>query len=349
MLRVIEWLGHTSGSVHIGRLSENVRSKGKMRVRKEAFLMYCFGVDIGGTTVKLGVFTVDGEVLEKWEIPTRSENAGEHILKDVATSIHDKCKEKEIAVSDVIGIGVGVPGPITSDGTVLKCANLGWGVFNVAEEVKALTGFDYVKVGNDANVAALGEMWKGGGQGFHSLVMVTLGTGVGGGIIINQHILTGSKGAAGEIGHISVNYEEEDCCGCGKKGCLEQYASATGIVKEAKRLLAKVDTPSKLREIAPLTAKDIFDLAKEEDELALILVEQLGVTLGRVLAHIGQVVDTEAFVIGGGVSKAGPILIDLIKKNYEANVIFALKNRKFCLATLGNDAGIYGAARMVLD
>ena len=179
--------------------------------------------------------------------------------------------------------------------------------------------------------------------------MVTLGTGVGGGIIIDRKIVTGSKGAAGEIGHITVNYEEKDSCGCGKKGCLEQYASATGIVKEAKRLLARESTPSKLRELEGITAKDIFDLAKEEDGMAVELVEELGKNLGRALAHIAHVVDPEAFVIGGGVSKAGKMLLDPIKKNYEENVMFALKNREFCLATLGNDAGIYGAAKMVLD
>lgn len=311
--------------------------------------MYCFGVDIGGTTVKLGLFTTEGNLLDKWEIVTNKENHGASILGDIATSIKEKMEEKAIKTEEISGIGIGVPGPVTDDGTVLKCANLGWDVFNVAEEVVSLTGVQNVKVGNDANVAALGEMWKGGGRGFKSLVMVTLGTGVGGGVIINNKMLTGSKGAAGEIGHIMVNYEEPDTCGCGKRGCLEQYASATGIVKEAKRMLARVETPSKLREIENFTAKDIFDLAKEGDEVAKDSVEQLGWYLGLACAQIAQVVDPEAFVIGGGVSRAGEILTEVIKKNYSDKVMFALKERTFTLATLGNDAGIYGSAYMVTE
>lgn len=311
--------------------------------------MYCFGVDIGGTTVKLGLFTTEGNLLEKWEIVTNKENHGASILGDIATSIKEKMEEKAIKTEEISGIGIGVPGPVTDDGTVLKCANLGWDVFNVAEEVVSLTGVQNVKVGNDANVAALGEMWKGGGRGFKSLVMVTLGTGVGGGVIINNKMLTGPKGAAGEIGHIMVNYEEPDTCGCGKRGCLEQYASATGIVKEAKRMLARVETPSKLREIENFTAKDIFDLAKEGDEVAKDSVEQLGWYLGLACAQIAQVVDPEAFVIGGGVSRAGEILTEVIKKNYSDKVMFALKERTFTLATLGNDAGIYGSAYMVTE
>lgn len=311
--------------------------------------MYCFGVDIGGTTVKLGLFITEGNLLEKWEIVTNKENHGASILGDIATSIKEKMEEKAIKTEEISGIGIGVPGPVTDDGTVLKCANLGWDVFNVAEEVVSLTGVQNVKVGNDANVAALGEMWKGGGRGFKSLVMVTLGTGVGGGVIINNKMLTGSKGAAGEIGHIMVNYEEPDTCGCGKRGCLEQYASATGIVKEAKRMLARVETPSKLREIENFTAKDIFDLAKEGDEVAKDSVEQLGWYLGLACAQIAQVVDPEAFVIGGGVSRAGEILTEVIKKNYSDKVMFALKERTFTLATLGNDAGIYGSAYMVTE
>lgn len=311
--------------------------------------MYCIGVDIGGTTVKQGIFTVEGELVDKWEIPTRKEDNGANILSDVATSILKKLTEHKILMDQVEGMGIGVPGPITEDGTVLKCANLGWGIFNVAEEVTKLTGIQNVKVGNDANVAALGEMWKGGGKGFKSIVMITLGTGVGGGVIINGKILTGSNGAAGEIGHLVIRTDEPDTCGCGKHGCLEQYASATGIVKEAKRAFQQETTPSPLRELEPLTAKDIFDYAKQGDTLASSLVEQLGYNLGLACSHIAQIMDPQAFVIGGGVSKAGTILLDVIEKNYNDKVMFALKNKKFCLATLGNDAGIYGSARMVLE
>jgi glucokinase len=307
----------------------------------------CFGIDIGGTTVKLGLFTEKGNLIDKWEIPTRKDEGGSYILGDVAESVEKKIVEDKLIRGDIVGIGIGVPGPVTEDGTVLKCANLGWGVFNVADEMKRLTGFE-TKVGNDANVAALGEMWQGGGKGYKNLIMVTLGTGVGGGVILNGEILTGSNGAAGEIGHITVNYEEQDNCGCGKTGCLEQFASATGIVKEAKRLLNESSETSMLREFQYLSAKAIFDCAKDGDTLAKQLVEQLGNYLGIALSHIAAVVDPQVFVIGGGVSKAGDILTDLIKKHYEQNVMFALKNKEFKLAELGNDAGIYGSAKMIL-
>lgn len=308
----------------------------------------CVGVDIGGTTIKIGLFTVLGELMDKWEIVTRKDEGGKFILDDISLSLQERFAKRDIQIQDVIGLGMGVPGPITLDGTVLKCANLGWGVFNVAEEVRKSTGIQNVKVANDANVAALGEMWQGGGKGHKNLVMLTLGTGVGGGVIINGEILNGSKGAAGEIGHITVEYQEEDTCGCGKRGCLEQFASATGIVKEAKRLLITSDKPSKLREAQYLSAKTIFDLAKEGDELARDLVEQLGRYLGMACSHIAAVVDPEVFVVGGGVSKAGTILTQVIKKNYENNVMFALQNKEFKLAELGNDAGIFGSAKMVL-
>lgn len=307
-----------------------------------------FGVDVGGTTVKIGLFDEKGDILEKWEIVTRKDEDGKYILGDIADSIQKKSEERSFGKEQIGGIGIGIPGPICEDGTVLKCANLGWDVFNVAKKLAEITGIENVKVGNDANVAALGEMWKGGGKGHKNVIMVTLGTGVGGGVILNGKILTGMKGAAGEIGHLTVNYEEEDTCGCGKRGCLEQFASATGIVKETKRLLARSEKQSKLRDIKNLSAKAIFDLAKEGDELANEAVEQLGEYLGIACSHIAAVVDPEVFVIGGGVSKAGTILIDVIKKNYEGNVMFALKNKEFKLAELGNDAGMYGCVKMVL-
>lgn len=309
---------------------------------------YCFGVDVGGTTVKIGLFTLEGNIVDKWEITTRTENGGINILPDVAKSIEDKLNEKNIQKEEVKGVGIGVPGPITEDGTVLTCVNLGWGEFNVANEIKKLTGFDNVKVNNDANIAALGEMWQGGGKGYNNIIMVTLGTGVGGGVIYDGRILTGVRGAAGEIGHMTVDFNEPDSCNCGKHGCLEQFASATGIVKEAKRALAKSNNSS-LNKIENLTAKAVFDAAKEGDELALSLVDQLGRYLGVVASHVAAVIDPEAFVIGGGVSKAGTILTDVIKKHYEANVMYALKGKEFKLATLGNDAGIFGSAKMVID
>ncbi|MFU0827245.1 MAG: Glucokinase [Lachnoclostridium sp.] len=307
----------------------------------------CFGIDIGGTSIKLGLFTEQGKLLDKWEIPTRKEDKGSHILEDVAESVEKKIKADNLDRNNILGIGIGVPGPVKEDGTVINCVNLGWGIFNVAEEMKRLTGFE-TRVGNDANVAALGEMWQGGGRGYKNMIMVTLGTGVGGGVIINGEILTGSNGAAGEIGHIMVNPDEKEKCNCGRNGCLEQFASATGIVKEAKRLLSKSNKPSKLREEPHLSAKIIFDYAKKGDELSLELVDELCRYLAIAMSHIAHVVDPQAFVIGGGVSKAGTMLTDLVKKYYENNVLFALKNKDFKLAQLGNDAGIYGSAKLII-
>lgn len=308
---------------------------------------YCFGVDLGGTTAKIGLFGTGGNLVESYEIPTRKEENGSRILPDIAASILAKLEELGIDKSEVEGIGIGVPGPVLDNGIVNKCANLGWGMFNVADELRELTGF-LVCVGNDANVAALGEYWKGSASGCDSMVMVTLGTGVGGGIILKGKPVNGFNGAGGEIGHMPVVYDEEDVCGCGKKGCLEQVASATGIVRTAKRLLKEMDTPSALRELEIITAKDVFDLAKDGDALAVQSVERLGFYLGTALAHIAAVVDPEVFVIGGGVSKAGNYLIDAIVDNYREKAFHASRNAKIVLASLGNNAGMYGAARLVI-
>lgn len=309
---------------------------------------YIYGVDIGGTTVKMGLFDEEGTMLDKWEIETRKEDSGSKILPDIAASIEEKNREKGILTENILGIGMGVPGPITEDGRVLKCANLGWGIFSVAEKVSELTGVKKVKVGNDANVAALGEQWRGGGRGFDSIVMVTLGTGVGGGVILNGAILTGSNGAAGEIGHLTVNKDETRSCGCGKKGCLEQYSSATAIMRKAKELLEESDQPSLMRQYDKVTGKEIFEAFQAGDEIAREVVREFAEYLGIGLSHVAAVVDPEAFVIGGGVSKNGPVVIDVVKEQYEKNVMFALKGKEFCLAELGNDAGMYGAVRMVL-
>lgn len=308
---------------------------------------YVFGVDIGGTTVKLGLFDVEGTLLDKWEIPTRKEENGSKILPDIAESIEKKIAEKKLERSSIVGVGVGAPGPIDVEGTVYKAANLGWGVFSIRDTLGGILNLP-VMAGNDANVAALGEMWKGGGKGAQNLVVVTLGTGVGGGIIINGKMLTGATGAGGEIGHIHVDDTETECCGCGNKGCLEQYASATGITRLAKRKLASTQKDSVLRQGA-ISAKTVFDAVKAGDELAKEIATEFGEILGKGLAAIAAVVNPEAIVIGGGVSKAGEILMDYIRPYYEKNVFHGSRNAKFSLATLGNDAGIYGAAKLVLD
>ena len=307
---------------------------------------YVFAVDLGGTTVKLGLFDKEGNVLEKWEIVTRKENNGENILPDIAKSIQDKAAEKSISKDEILGVGIGVPGPVDSKGVIYKAANLGWDVFNVSEKLGELTGLP-VKTGNDANVAALGEMWKGGGKGFNSIVAVTLGTGVGGGVIIEGKLVAGSTGAGGEIGHIHVEDNETISCGCGNCGCLEQYTSATGITRLANERLAQDNKPSVLRD-GEVSAKTVFDAVKAGDELAIEVAEIFGMYLGKGLAAVGAVVNPEAFVIGGGVSKAGEVLFDYIEKNYMKYSFHGTRNVKFRLATLGNDAGIYGAAKLIV-
>lgn len=309
--------------------------------------MYCFGVDIGGTTVKMGFFDVEGNLLDKWEIVTRKENEGCNILPDVANAIRDKLAERSVEKEEVVGIGVGVPAPVTNGGIVKQTANLSWGYKNVKAELEELTGIT-TKVENDANIAALGEMWKGGGVGNENMVMITLGTGVGGGIIYNGRILTGTNGAGGEIGHIVANPLEKKRCGCGKTGCLEQYASATGIVRLAKRALLDFDGETVL-DIQTVTAKDVFDAVKAGDRAAIEIAEEFGRYLGYAMATISTLVDPSIYVIGGGVSKAGEVLFDFIKGPYMEKAFFANEEVKFALAKLGNDAGIYGGAKLVLS
>lgn len=309
---------------------------------------YVFGIDLGGTSIKLGLFKLDGTLLNKWEIPTRPENGGEHILPDIAASVSAKLTELAIEPSQVVGAGLGVPGAVLEDRYVKPCVNLnGWGG-DVAGQLSELCGFP-VKAVNDANAAALGEMWQGGGKGCDNVVFVTIGTGVGGGIIVGGKLLTGVHGSAGEIGHLKVRTYESDPCGCGKHGCLEQYASATGIVREANRRLTALSTPSILRNVETVTAKDVFDCAKQGDALALDVVKLFGDTLGRAMANVSCVCDPEVFVIGGGVSAAGQIILDAVQGAFRQHAFPAAEETRFELAVLGNDAGIYGCAQLALQ
>ncbi|MCI9104583.1 MAG: ROK family glucokinase [Lachnospiraceae bacterium] len=309
----------------------------------------CIGIDIGGTTVKLGLFTVDGELLDKWEVVTRKEEDGKYILEDVAASIKAVLGEKEIEIQDVVGVGMGVPGPVLPNGYVEVCVNLGWRNKNPQTELSNLLNGILVKSGNDANVAALGEMWQGGGKGYTDIVMVTLGTGVGGGVIIDEKIIAGKHGLGGEIGHIHVRDEEWEHCNCGGVGCLEQIASATGIAREARRKMETSDAPSSMRKYGEaITAKNVLDEAKDGDAMALEVVEIVSRYLGLMLAQVAMTVDPEMFVIGGGVSRAGQFLIEKIEKYYDYYSPISQNKGKIGLALLGNDAGIYGAARLVL-
>ena len=307
----------------------------------------CIGIDIGGTTVKIGIFTTEGTLLEKWEVVTRSEENGKYILGDIAASINEKIAEWNMPKSDFVGAGMGLPGPVEPDGHIPFCVNLGWKEGNPQEELSAILGMP-VKSGNDANVAALGEMWQGGGRGYKDLVMITLGTGVGSGIILGEQMRAGVKGVAGEVGHMHIMEDETERCNCGGCGCLEQAASATGIVRVAKRILAAEEAPSTLREIEAITAKDVLDAAKAGDELALKAINKSMRYLGWAMASITMVVDPEAYIIGGGVSKAGTFLTEMIQKYHDIMSPMSTQKAKVVLAELGNDAGIYGAAKLVL-
>ena len=311
-------------------------------------MKYGFGIDVGGTTVKIAYFDETGKMLEKWEIPTVTAENGTRILPDIAASVRAFLNDNNIADSQVLGIGIGVPGPVNAKGVVNKCINLGWGRLDIARELSSLTGFP-VKAGNDANVAALGEFWKGGGQGCDNMVFVTLGTGVGGGIVVEGNLLHGAHGSGAEIGHLVLNRDETAVCNCGKRGCVEQYCSATGIVRLAKRHLESTDAPSSLRSIENLTCKDIFDAGREGDKEALAILEQVYAYMGEFLGNVCSVVDPEVVVIGGGVSKAGQVLIDGITPYFHKYVFHAASGARFALASLGNDAGAYGAFKLALD
>ena len=292
---------------------------------------YAFGVDIGGTTCKMGLFDTSGRLLDKWEIPTNKENRGAGILSDVAAAVEAKLVKEGIGKDEVAGIGVGVPGPVNSQGVVSGCVNVGWGTVDVEAELGSLTGFA-VKAGNDANVAALGEMWQGGAKGCKDVIMVTLGTGVGGGIIVDGKVVAGFDGAGGEIGHITIDPAEQETCNCGRRGCLEQYTSATGIVRLAKKKLAADPRETSLRNHEPLTARDIFDEAKAKDAVALELVDEVCKILGTALSNIACVVNPEVIVIGGGVSKAGEILTERVQKYYKEAAFPSCRETRFALA-----------------
>ena len=311
-------------------------------------MKYGFGVDLGGTTVKIAYFDETGNMLAKWEIPTVTANGGADILPDIAASIRQYIDQKTIDPSSIIGVGIGVPGPVNSKGLVNKCVNLGWGVFNIAEDLSKLVGFP-VKAGNDANVAALGEFWKGGGKGCDNMVFVTLGTGVGGGIVVEGKLLHGAHGSGAEIGHLVLNRNETETCGCGKRGCVEQYCSATGIVRMAKKALKDYQGVSRMLRFDPLTCKDIFDCGKAGDELALQVLDQYYAYMGEFLANVCNVVDPDAVVLGGGVSRAGQVLLDGTRPYFDKYVFHAARGARFALASLGNDAGAYGAFKLALD
>lgn len=307
---------------------------------------YSIGIDIGGTTTKIGIFSRDGRLMFKAEIPTDKTESGIRILPNAARTAMSIMSAGKIALDDVVGAGIGVPGPVRNDGTVNRCVNLGWGVIDIEGTMAKLMHMP-VKAANDANLAALGEAWMGAGRDSESLVMITLGTGVGGGIIEGQKILKGCEGAAGEIGHIIVNPGESEACSCGRHGCLEQYVSAKGIVRLAKKRMQYSD--SILSGEQRLSAKKIYDAARLGDSLAKDVTDEAADYLGRAIANISDILNPEAVILGGGVSRAGEDLRAGVQKSFEKYVFHACKNTKILLAYLSNDAGIYGGARLALE
>ena len=313
------------------------------------------GIDLGGTSVKFAILTREGVVQERWSIKTNILDEGSHIVDDMIESINHRLRLLGLGVEDFIGIGMGSPGVVDREkGTVIGAYNLNWKTLQpVKEKIEKATGISFF-IDNDANVAALGERWKGAGENQPDVVFMTLGTGVGGGIVAEGKLLHGVAGAAGELGHITVDFDQPILCTCGKKGCLETVASATGIVNLTRRYADEYAGDAELKQLIDngedVSAKIVFDLAKAGDELALIVYRNFARYLGIACANIGSILNPSTIVIGGGVSAAGEFLLDGVRKVYEENSFPQVRtSTKLALATLGNDAGVIGAASLVLQ
>ncbi len=311
---------------------------------------YVLSADLGGTSCKIGLFDeATYTIIRKWTIPTDTSSNGKNILSDINKSIKKYMDKESIHINQIKGMGFGVPGCVTNSGVVNKCVNLGWDVVDVRNQFRKMSGIDNVKVANDANLAALGEAKLGSGKGSDCIVMLTLGTGIGGGIIIGDNILNGSMGAAGEIGHIVVNEDELEKCNCGNKGCLEQYASATGIVRVANRFMKEKEYDSPLYDYNKLSAKIIFDNAKKKDILSNEIISYCCAYLGKAIAIVCNIINPSVVVIGGGVSNAGEIIVDKLMDSFKDNVFHSALDTDIRLASLCNDAGIFGAALLVTE
>lgn len=303
------------------------------------------GVDIGGTSIKIAFISLDGDIIYKWEIPTDRKNNGAQICPDIAKALVQKAEEQNIMYENILAIGVGAPGFVDVErGVVHEAVNIGWKNFDLKDRLETLTKLPVI-ADNDANLAALGEMWRGAGDGAKDVLCVTLGTGVGGGIIANGDILHGVSGTAGEIGHITVKPIDGAPCNCGKSGCLETIASATGIVRLTKELLLKGKVSSANLKVEQLTAKDVFVAAQEQDELALDVIKEVCFYLGLALANLGNSLNPKKIVMGGGVSRAGNTLLTPLQRSFNEYALGQVQqDTEIVLATLGNDAGVIGAA-----
>lgn len=312
-------------------------------------------IDLGGTSAKLALMDLEGNILEKWSVVTDKANKGQMIIANLIHSIQDKLIEFNITTEDILGIGMGSPGSVDHIGkTVIGAYNLNWTDKQlIGQAFKEAFNLPFY-IENDANIAAVGEQWKGAGNNDKDVVMVTLGTGVGGGIVVEGELLHGSTGTAGEIGHITVDPESVIECTCGKRGCLEAVASATGIVNLAIHYLANYDEDTVLKDILSeeevLSSKDIFTAAAQGDELASFVVDKFCKYLGLAVSHIANTLNSSKIVLGGGVSQAGELLrskVEQYSKEYMFPTIRPVT--EIVIAKLGNDAGIYGACKIVLN
>ena len=311
-------------------------------------MKYLVGVDVGGTTVKLGIFPEEGDVLYKWEIPTKKKEEADQLWASIAEGIREKFAEEGLSMKDLLSVGIDIPGPVRSDGFLPHLVNIGVTACYPGAELSKCLDWIPVAACNDANAAALGEMAYGAARGYKDVALITLGTGVGGGIIVDGKLVAGNRGVAGEIGHFVVNPDETERCNCGNYGCMEQYASATGIVRIAKKYLAEENSISSLRALPEekLSAHVICDAARDGDPLALHVMDTYGKYLGIAVSHIYLTFDPDIVVIGGGVSAAGDVVIKPLEKYLVEYTHIATEKCKIVLAELGNDAGIYGAAAL---
>ncbi len=291
------------------------------------------GVDVGGTDIKVGKF-IDGKLVEKRKIPTNRADNGVYILNEIFNLVDQMSSNDEM-----IGLGIGIPGPVVN-GVVLGAQNLRWKRMDVKQIILNRYPNIVCTVLNDANAATLGEMVFGGGQAYNDFVFITIGTGIGGGIIINRKLVEGSTGSCGEVGHLRVEVGNKRKCTCGLYDCVEQYASATGIVKTAIEL--RVGRQTKLQDLRVITSKDVFDLAKQGDDVANEVVDHMVEKFSTALSQIANTINPQAFVIGGGVSHAGNFLIERLADRFRQLAFFSVRDVVFELAKLGNDAGIYG-------
>ena len=312
------------------------------------------GVDLGGTTIKFAIVTRDGKILDQWSIITDISDEGSHIAPSIIDEIQTYMNTNDLTASDFLGIGMGSPGTVNKEiGTVIGAYKLNWKTEQPLRDlIEGATQIPF-HIDNDANVAALGEKWIGAGNNEPDVVFVTLGTGVGGGVITNGDLVHGAIGAAGEIGHMTIDPHGYTCT-CGKKGCLETVASATGIVRVAKdkALTFDQDTPLKRAILAGevIDTKGIIDAAKEGDAYGIAVTEEISDYLGLACGNIANLLNPSTIIIGGGVSKAGEFLADRIRK-YLAVYAFPTirESTKIRIAELGNDAGVIGASSLVIN